>query len=272
MIRLTLALLMCSLCGSAAADVQLTLRDAGGRNSTMSSDGSRVRVEGAGMPGYMIIDSAGGEVFMVDNARQQVMRSDFSATGAGGATMDIRLKDRGGGQKIAGYSTRKYEFSADGETCGTIYASKKLLQKTGVRAMFKSMRSLQQHSRGFTSGFGSMLPLCQRANLQLADALESAGVPMRILSADGAVVSEVLAVDTNKKFPSSHYDLPADMAVVDMGEQMNQAAEQTQQLMQNMPDMDEIMQQIQGSGGQMTEEMQQQMQKMQQMLQQLQQQ
>ena len=270
MARLTLALLVCGACASAVADVQLTMRDAGGRNTTMSSDGSRVRVDGTGMPGYMII--ADGEVFMVDNTRQQIMRGDFGASEAGAASLDIRLKDKGGGEKVAGYLTRKYEFSANGETCGTIYASKKLLQQDGVRAMFESMRGLQQHSRGYTSGFGAMMPLCQRANLELADALEAAGVPLRIVAADGVIVSEITAVDTRKKFPSSHYQLPAGMTVVDMNEQMNQAAEQTQQLLQNMPSMDEIMQQMQGGDGQMTEETEQQMQKLQQMLQQLQQQ
>ena len=115
-----------------------------------------------------------------------------------------------------------------------------------------------------------MMSVCDQANMQQADVIESSGVPMRMIDQNGKLESEVLAVDTNKKFAGNHYALPADMKVVDMSDKMNEATKQTQQMMENMPDMDELMKQIKQGGGQMTEEMQQQMEQMQEMMKQLQ--
>ena len=254
----------------AQADVQITIKDGKGRTSAFSSDGKMARIEDRQMPGHVIIDYQSGEFFMVDSKRQEIMRTviDNKGMAGGDPAVKINLEDRGGGQKIAGYSTRKYEMRANGESCGTIYASSKLLQNKDVQAIFDSMRNMQQFSRSMRGGMSGMMTLCQQASMQLADVIESSGAPMKVIDEAGKLVSEVLAVDTNKKFPANHYDLPAGMKVVDMSEMMNQATQQTQELMEDMPDMGELMKQIQQGGGQMTEEMQQQMEKLQKMFQQ----
>jgi hypothetical protein len=255
--------------GTALADVQITIKGDKGRNSTFSSNGEMARIEDKQMPGYVIIDYASGDFYMVDTERGEIMRT---SVGKGGVAVNeskisINLKDKGDGQTIAGYSTRKFEMIANGETCGTIYASSKLLKNNEVRAIFDSMRSMQQFSRNMTRGMRGM-SVCQQANLQLADMIESSGAPMRMLDQNGNLLSEVVAVDTKKKFAASHYALPPGMKVVDMSDKMNQAEQETQQMMENMPDMGELMKQIQQGGGQMTEEMQQQMQQMMKQLQQ----
>jgi hypothetical protein len=107
--------------------------------------------------------------------------------------------------------------------------------------------------------------------MQLADVIESSGAPLRVVDKAGKLLSEVLAIDTDKKFADNHYELPGGMTVVDMNEKMNQAAPQTRQMMENMPDLDEMMKQMQQGDGQMTEEMQQQMKQMMEQLQQQQQ-
>lgn len=254
----------------AQADVQITIKDGKGRTSAFSSDGKMARIEDGQMPGHAIINYQSGEFFMVDSKRQEIMRTVIKNEGVAGdsSAVKISLKDKGGDQKIAGYSTRKYEMSANGEPCGTIYASSKLLQNKDVQAIFDSMRNMQQFSRSMTGGMSGMMTVCQQANMQLADVIESSGAPMKVIDETGKLVSEVVAVDTNRKFPANHYDLPAGMKVVDMSEMMNQATQQTQQMMENMPDMGELMKQIQQGGGQMTEEMQQQMQQMMKQLQQ----
>ena len=254
----------------AQADVLITIKDGKGRTSAFSSDGKMARIEDKQMPGHAIINYQSGEFFMVDSKRKEIMRTVIESGGVAddSSTVSVSLKDKGGGQKIAGYSTRKYEMRANGEPCGTIYASSKLLQNKDVQAIFESMRNMQRFSRSMRGGMSGMMTVCQQANMQLADVIESSGAPMKVIDENGKLVSEVLAVDTNKKFPANHYDLPAGMKVVDMSEMMNQATQQTQEMMENMPDMNELMKQIQQSGGQMTEEMQQQMEKMQKMFEQ----
>lgn len=255
---------------SAQADVLMTIKGDKGDTSTFSSNGLKARIEDRQMPGHVIIDYQSGEFFMVDPQRKEIMRTLLPKGGVsvGSAAVSVRLEDRGGGQKIAGYATRRYEMIANGERCGMVYASNKLLQDKNVRAIFESMRSMQQFSRRMTSGMGTMMSLCQQASMQLADVIESSGAPMRVIDENGKLVSEVLAVDTNKKFPGNHYQLPAGMKVVDMSERMSQATQQTQEMMENMPDMNELMKQIQQGGGQMSEEMLQQMEKMKDMFQQ----
>jgi len=262
------------LASSALADVQITIKGDKGRTSTFSSNGKMAHIKDKQMPGYVIIDHESGEFNMVDTERGEIMRTriDKGGVAANDSKISVKLKDKGGGQKIAGYSTRKFEMIANGETCGTIYASSKLLKNNEVRAIFESMRSMQQFSRNMTRGMSGIVSVCQQANMQLADVIDSSGVPMRVIDQNGNLVSEVLAVDTNKKFAGNHYALPSGMKVVDMSDKMDAATQQTEQMMENMPDMGELMKQIQQGGGQMTEEMQQQMEQMQEMMKQQQQQ
>ena len=260
--------------GAALADVQITIKGDKGRNSTLSSDGKMARIEDKQMPGYVIIDHASGDFYMVDPQRGEIMKTSMGKGGvaANHSKITVKLKDKGGGPKIAGYSTRKYELIANGENCGAIYASRKLLKNNNVRAMFDSMRSMQQNTRSMRGGMSGMMSVCDQANMQQADVIESSGVPMRMIDQNGKLESEVLSVDTNKKFAGNHYALPADMKIVDMSDKMNQATQQTEQMKENMPDMGELMKQIQQGGGQMTEELQQQMEQMQEMMKQQQQQ
>ena len=268
--RILLTAISLAFFTSLQADVLFTIKGYKGRISTFSSDGKMARIEDKQMPGHVIIDHQSGEFFMVDPKRKEIMRTVIGSGGVtdGSPALDIALKDKGDGQKIAGYPTRMYEMTANGEPCGTVYASRKLLQNKDVRAIFDSMRNMQQFSRSMRGGMSGMMTVCQQANMQLADVIESSGAPMKVIDGSGNLVSEVLAVDTNKTFPGNYYQLPAGMKVVDMSDRMNQATQQTQEMMENMPDMDELMKQLQQGGGQMNEEMQQQMEKLQKMFQQ----
>lgn len=276
MSRLLVALTALVIGATASADVQIKMKGLHGSNSTISSDGRRARIEDDKMPGYVIVDYTAGQIMMVDPQRGEAMSTTIAQAEAAGDDVQVSLRKQGGGPKIAGYGTRKYQLTANGKACGSVYTSKKLLDNGGVRAMFEAMRNMQRASRGMMGGFGGLLSDCQRASMQLSEVLDAAGAPLKIIDENGSVVSEVTRVDTDKKLPASHYRLPAGIKVVDMSERMNQAMQQGQQMMQQMPDMNELMQQMQGSGGEMSEEMQQQMQQqmqqMQKMLEQLQQQ
>ena len=272
--RFVLALISLSIAGSALADVQFEIADFSGRTSIVSSDGDKTRIDNAGMPGYAIVDRGSGEFMMVDTQRKEVMVTTLGRDGVvvGGEAISVSLKDKGGGQKIAGFETRKFRFIANGERCGTIYGSRKLMDNNRVRAMLDAMRGMQNISRSMTAGLSGILPLCQRAQMHLSGVMDSAGVPMRVLDASGKTLSEIVSVDTDKNLPADFYELPAGMTRIDMDAKMKQAAEQ----MQNMPDMSQMMEQMQQGGAEMTPEMQQQMQQqmeqMQKMLEQMQQQ
>ena len=274
MTRIVMMVAVFSLCTTAAADVQFVMTDMTGQQSTLVSNGSKVRIDNERMPGYGIIDVERGEYVMVDTQRNAAHSMSLNDGGepADDKPVNLSVKDRGGGQKIAGYLTRKYHFSADGEDCGTIYASRKLLNNDQVRGIFEAFRAMQLTARRMSAGFAAMLTPCQRANLQLSEQMDSIGVPLRVLGADGSTISEVRSVDTDARVAAARYEIPAGIGVVSMDQQMQQATE----AMQNMPDMNQMMEQMQQGGGEMTPEMQQQMERqfeqMQQMLQQMQQQ
>ena len=256
---ITLSLVALTLCANALADVQIAVKDGFGNNSLFSSNGQLVRIEGQQVPGFIIIDYAKDEFFMVDSKRNEITKASLGKLDAANeaAKLSLSLNDKGGGQKIAGYDTRKFEMVANSEPCGAVYASRELLENNDVRAIFEAMRSMQQFSRRLMGGMSGILPVCQRANMQMADAIESSGAPLRVVDNNGKMLSEVLSVDIDKEFGSKHYELPPGMEIVDMSEKMNQAAQQNQQMMESMPDMDALMQQLQQEDGQMTEEMQQ---------------
>jgi hypothetical protein len=260
---MTLAALL--LGGNVIADVQFEIRDFSGRTSTVSSNGDRTRIDNAGMPGYAIVDHGSGEFLIIDTSRREVMATTPGRDGVmvGGETIRVSLEDGGGGQKIAGYETRKFRFLANGENCGTIYGSAKLLKNDRVRAILDAMRGMQTVSRSMTAGLAGVMPLCQRASLHLSGVMDTAGVPMRVLDAGGKTLSEIVAVDTGKDLPADFYRVPAGLKRIDMDAKMKQAAEQ----MQNLPDMNQMMEQMQQGGAQMTPEMQQQMQQQMQQLQ-----
>ena len=246
--------------GSVLADLQIIIGDKDG-TSTFSSNGEMVVIEddqnsaGKQMPGRVLMDHVNGDFYLIDEERNEIMKTSIGQDGvtAGNVGVSVNLKDLGGGPKIANYATRKQELTANGESCGIIYTSKKLLKNKGVRAIIESMRGVQEFSRSMMKGMNNAMSVCDRAEMQLAEIIESSGVPMRIIDKNGKRVSEVLAVDTNKKFPGDHYKLPTGMEVVDMSQRMKQMEQQTQQMTGDMPDMnlDQLMKDIQQSGGQL---------------------
>ena len=261
------ALISLAFCGPALADVTLVVKDFRGQASTINSNGEKARIETAQMPDYAIVDYSKGEFFVVDTQRKEIVSMSVSGQDAatGDAGLDVSLKDQGGGQKIAGYPTRKFEVIAEGQSCGTVYASRQLLENDSIMAMFDSMRQLQKMVGGMSSRFSGSMPLCQRANLALADTMDSNGAPMKVIDASGKLISEVVSVATDVKVPAGHYEVPENMKVITMEQMMNQATQQ----MQGMPDMNQLLQE---AGGEMTPEMKLQMEQLQKMMEQMQQQ
>ena len=67
-------LLLCVLGTGARADVLIEYRGITGATGTMLSNGERVRINGVQMPGYLLVDGASGEFFMVDPQRNEIIR------------------------------------------------------------------------------------------------------------------------------------------------------------------------------------------------------
>ena len=266
-------LILLGACKLALADVQIRYQDASGSVNSMLSNGSKVRINGGPTPGYLLVDSASDEFFLVDPERKEILRVAPGEIGvmaeAGG--LNVSLKPRGGGEKIAGYSTGRFDLIANGTLCGTVYGSTELMKNAELKGMFAAMQGMHKISHSMMAGIGSLLTECQRAHTRLADLTATSGFVLRVMGDEGKQVFEVLSLDTDAAVDPGEYELPRGMPVVDWSEKLQATPQQIQQMKQQkqMSDMNKMMQQLQQSGGQMTPELQQQMQKMMQQMQDL---
>jgi hypothetical protein len=251
-------LLLLGTCNLAWADVQIKYVDITGATSTMISNGRKVRINGGQMPGYLLLDAGGDEFFIVDPERNEVMRIAADEVGgmAEAGALSVGLVPRGGREKVAGYTTGRYDLLANGEYCGTIYGSSKLIQNPEMKRMFMAMQGMHKITQSMIARASSQLTECQRARSRLAELADTSGFVLRALDDKANQTFEVLSIDTGALIEQSEYDLPPGMPIVDLSEKLKAAPQQ----MQQMSDMNEMMQQIKQNGGQMTPEMQEQMQ------------
>jgi len=274
-------LLLFVVSAGAGADVQIEFKDISGATSTMLGNGKRVRINSGQTPGYLLVDGASGEFFMVDPKRNEVMRVAPGEIGemAQAGALNVALKARGGSERIAGYSAGRYDLLADGELCGTVYGSTELMKNAELKRMFSAMQGMHKITHGLRAGISSYLTACQRANTRLAELSDISGFVLRIDDAGGKRTFEVLSLDADARIDAGEFELPRGMPVVDWTEKLKATPQQVQQMkqqQQQMPDMNQIMEQMQQGGAQMTpamqQQMQQQMEQMQKMLEQMEQQ
>lgn len=216
------------------ADVQVRFKGGNGEVSTMLSNGSKVRINGGPTPGYLLVDGASGNFFVVDTKRKEIVKVAPGEVGgmAEVGQLSVGLKARGGREKVAGYTTGRYDLIANGELCGTIYGSSELIQNTELRQMFAAMQGMHKLARSMVAGHGKGLSECQRAEGRLADLANTSGFVMRFVDDQGKQRFEVISLDTNAQVDSSEYELPQGMPVVEMSEKMKQLGKQGQQMLQ----------------------------------------
>jgi hypothetical protein len=252
--KILYCLVLLSASNFASADVQITFEDINGATSTMQSNGRKVRINGGRLPGYLLHDSSSGEFFLVDPMSREVVRvaPDELAVTVDVGSLNVSLKPRGGGEKILGYSTGRYDLLADGLYCGTVYGSSELIAQHEIQRIFRAMQGMHKLSRMMVAGFSPMLSDCQRATARLSDLASTSGFVMRVIDDKGQHVFEVLSLELVAEIDPAEYEVPADMRVIDMDEKMMAISKQGQQMLQQMPEMQKMMQQMQQNGGQMT--------------------
>ena len=267
-----LCLLFFGLCNAAWADVRIIFKNVKGSTGTISSNGHKVRINGAQMSGYVLVDNASGEFFMVDPKRKEIIRATpvEIALDEEDERLSITLMPRGKGDEIAGYSTGRFDLISNGIQCGRVNGTSELVKNRDLQHMFEAMQGMHKMMRSLMAGMAGLLTECQRATSRLSDLVDTAGFVMRVVDDKGKLLFEVLSVDSSIKLADDYYVLPADMAVVNMNEKVEQALQKGQEIIQQVPDMDQMMQQFQQNGGEINEETKQQMQQMMEQMQELQ--
>ena len=91
--------------------------------TTVLTDGKLARMNMSG-PDYVIVDYRKHTVKAVSPEKQTVMilNADKMSAGNHGPEVRIDIRELGAGIEVAGYATRKYSLSANGKSCGVIFA------------------------------------------------------------------------------------------------------------------------------------------------------
>ncbi len=230
-------------------------------NEDMSimTDGQRARMNMSGAD-YIIIDYKNNNISVVDPQKQQVMqlKADGAAAGNSASLVRTSVKRLSTGQVIAGYKTQKYSYSANGKSCGVIYGSTDAYQSRDIKAMLGAMKTMLEKQRAALGGFAAFVDDCTLADMQVADHVNTIGMPMRT-EKNGRIESEIKSINVDVDLPANTFVIPANYRNMTMQDEMKAATKgMANAQQQQQPQVQQMARQMQQSG-QMSPEMMEQM-------------
>lgn len=177
--------------------------------TTAITDGQKVRLNTSAAE-YVILDSNDHSIKVVDRQKQQVIISRAGESGSGSnlARVRIAFSPQGKGQDVAGFSTRKFSYAANGKHCGFLYGSMAAAEAGGVRELLDAMKVMMDKQRAALGGFASLVDACTLADMQLVDYIDTTGLPMRT-EKNGRVELEVKTINTNIALADDTFSIPA---------------------------------------------------------------
>lgn len=225
-LRRLAALGLCAFSTSGLAATLIEFRDGEGETSRIWIEGNVARMEDSEQPGYTLFDLDTGKFRAIDTSTKQVVDLDFgddTDEGAGGAaSADIALEDKGAGPIIAGYPTRRYVLTGDGEVCGTYFLSKKALAESGMRSMAEGLRKNAAPADDADAA-------CDQAESYVVAQYGKLGIPLRELDMEGELVDEVTRIDPKAKTPAGGFAVPSGYKAVSMEQYIQQMMKKQQQ-------------------------------------------
>ena len=197
-------------------------------NNTRSqflTDGKMARINSRGTDDYMLVNFNTSSIYSVAPEDKQITNlsssiSSISLLKAPSIRLDI--KPAGPGPVIAGYNTTKYRLSANGDYCGTLFASREALKGSAIENMFGTLKTMADNHLESLGGFAVVIPTCQLARMRLVEKLQHIGAPMRVLDIEGNIDSEITMINKNAGVAPHNYSLPTNYKKVSMYERIDQ--------------------------------------------------
>lgn len=237
---------------NAATMVEIDSEDG---NSRIYTEGHKGRMEISGgekMPDskvFVIVDTKKDNVFVVMPESQTVIDMSNSLKDSVIKTDDQSnktvFKQVGAGPKIAGYKTIKFDYSTNGNHCGSIFVSKNALVDSGLRHMLGVLRKMATRANSFEQNVMTNSDPCEAADALLTAKIVKIGMPLRVLDADGTLKRLVTKIDKNAKLPPDAFKIPENYKIMKTGQMMQTAQDRIQE---NTPQFNNIMDQMQKSG------------------------
>jgi hypothetical protein len=217
-----LAFLLTSLPASADTVIEFKYSDT---QSQFLTNGNMARINSRGTRDYKLVNFKSGTIYSVTPEDKQVTNLSSSMPSISGVkppSVRLDIKPAGTGPVIAGYSTKKYRFSANGEYCGTLFASKEALKGSTIENMFGTIKTMADSHLESLGGFAVIIPTCQLASIQLVEKLQHIGAPMRVLDIEGNIDTEITSIIKNAGVEPHYYSFPANYRKVSMDEKIEQ--------------------------------------------------
>lgn len=227
------------LSGGVSAGVLVDFRDRSGKDSQFVSDGGFGRLNLPGDQGYIILDYAAQSMKAVVPARKQVLDMSGDMPSFGGEAPEktpVTVEPDGDGPEIAGYQTRRYKLLVNGKSCGTVFASQKALEDTGMDQMFRALQKIADQTAKTFAAVKAGMSECQKGMSNTFDHIETIGAPLRSVNNEGKVDVEVTDVKTDVELAADTFAVPSDYRVVSIAGQLKKAEKQLQAKLQTLKD------------------------------------
>lgn len=183
--------------------------------TTAITDGQKVRMDTSPSE-YVILDSSDHSVKIVNQQKQLVTVVNIAeANTDNNHVVKTSIASQGQGRKVAGYSTRKFSYTANGKYCGVLYGSINAIETNGVKELLTAMKIMMARQRAALGGFASLVDACTLADMQLVDYVNTVGLPMRT-EKNGRVELEIKAIKTDVALADDAFAIPAAYKTVDM--------------------------------------------------------
>ena len=257
------ALAFLAASSSASADTVIEFKYSDTKSQFLTN-GNMARINSRGTDEYKLVNFKTSMIYSVTPEDKQITNLSSSIPSINGfkpPSIRVDIKPAGPGPVIAGYSTKKYRLSANGEYCGTLFASRDALKGSAIENMFGTLKTMADNHLGSLGGFAALIPTCQLARIQLVEKLQHIGAPMRVLDTEGNIDTEITSVIKNAGVDPHNYSFPANYRTVSMDEKIDQvlsSSTQTEHKPKSKAELRHMMRELQRSG-KMTPEAREQM-------------
>jgi len=180
-------------------------------------EGSKMRVQMDATGQYMLADFKRKKVYIVAPSKQELIdASDFVQQSKKNTRgLNVKVDYVGKGPTIAGYSTKKYNLSVNGQACEQALLSRQALKDARLEIMMENMGSIDLNVMG-----SQFMSVCDRAESLFARRMKNLGMPLGTIERDGRLRGKVKSIVKNAKLPAGGFNLPKGYRRVSMQQKM----------------------------------------------------
>ena len=168
-------------------------------------DGSNIRMQMDATGQYMLVKAKQNKIYIVVPAERELIDASEFMNSSKNSTQGLNVKVDyvGKGPVIAGYATKKYNLSVNGQACEQTLVSKQALIDTRLGNLMEKLGTIN-----FNPAFEQNMSACDRADGLFVVHMKKLGMPLGVIHLDGRMRSKVKRITKNVKVPTGGFKLP----------------------------------------------------------------